>query len=104
LVYLVTNAIYNAYFHPLSKFPGPKLWAASHIPIAISISKGSYSQKVKELHDVYGPVVRIAPNELAFAEADAVRDMAAKPSLRKSLDFYLQTPGKPTSILSVSAC
>lgn len=30
-VYSLGVAFYNAYIHPASKFPGPKLWSAFHI-------------------------------------------------------------------------
>lgn len=66
----MTKAFYNVFFHPLTKFPGPKLHAASHIPISLSMVKGTYVFDLKKLHDTYGPVVRTAPNELSFAEGE----------------------------------
>jgi len=100
LVYLATKAFYNAYLHPLSKFPGPKLYAASHIPIALHMIKGRYNYRVKDLHDIYGPVVRVAPNELAFSDGEAFRSITTKPGLPKSPQWYIQIPGR-TSIVAV---
>lgn len=31
--------------------------------------------KLKALHDIYGPVVRVAPNELSFITAEAWKDI-----------------------------
>ncbi|TGO86082.1 hypothetical protein BPOR_0337g00070 [Botrytis porri] len=46
--------IYNLFFHPLKSFPGPKLWAASRIPLTYWTFKGILPYKLKELHDQYG--------------------------------------------------
>ncbi|MCJ1304570.1 hypothetical protein MMC08_007383, partial [Hypocenomyce scalaris] len=69
-------AIYNVYFHPLSKFPGPKLAAATQIPIARASLNGTLTQWLKELHDHYdSDVVRTGPNELSLNGPSAWRDI-----------------------------
>lgn len=60
---------------PLSQFPGPKLWAISRIPSQLSILRGHTHLDVTALHNRYGPVVRIGPNELAFNTPGAFRDI-----------------------------
>ncbi|KAH0349680.1 benzoate 4-monooxygenase cytochrome P450, partial [Aureobasidium melanogenum] len=70
-------ALYAAYvardvfFGPLSRVEGPKLWAASHIPKAIMLWTGSEARIMPILHEIYGPVVRVAPRELSFSDASA---------------------------------
>jgi cytochrome P450 len=59
----------------LRHFPGPQLCAAYRFPYVIENVRGRLPQKVLELHQKYGPVVRIAPNELAFAQAEAWNDI-----------------------------
>ncbi|KAI7911434.1 hypothetical protein M9X92_010530 [Pyricularia oryzae] len=72
VVYLaVVRPIYNVFFHPLSKYPGPKSWAASRIPYVLSSTGGHLQYKLLELHCKYGDVVRIAPNELSYVRPDA---------------------------------
>jgi len=63
-------ALYNVFFHPLASYPGPKSAAASYVPQFIARGKGNI-QYVKKLHDKYGSVVRIAPNELSFTNPHA---------------------------------
>ncbi|MCJ1351257.1 MAG: hypothetical protein MMC33_001241 [Icmadophila ericetorum] len=69
ILYLVGLGIYNLYFHPLSKFPGPHLWAVSRLPYVRSLVSGRLHLRVTELHEKYGTIVRTAPNELSFIEA-----------------------------------
>ncbi|CAH0058112.1 unnamed protein product [Clonostachys solani] len=57
--------IYNLFFHPLRKFPGPKLNAATRIPYTRMISSGQTHHKLHEMHKKYGDMVRISPDELS---------------------------------------
>ncbi|MCJ1424479.1 hypothetical protein MMC29_002367 [Sticta canariensis] len=63
---LVGNMIYNRYFHPLRHFPGP-FWASvsDFWKLYFCLTKETHTRGIK-LHDRYGPVVRLAPNLLAF--------------------------------------
>ncbi|KAH7190031.1 cytochrome P450 [Fusarium oxysporum] len=67
--------IYRVLFHPLAKFPGPKLAAVSNIWYALKWTSGRYPFIMEETHRKYGDVVRIAPNELSFATAQAYDDI-----------------------------
>ncbi|KIW44434.1 uncharacterized protein PV06_02905 [Exophiala oligosperma] len=67
--------IYRLTLHPLAKFPGPKVNAVSSVPGIISLLKGRLPLDNKLLHDKYGPVVRVSPNELAFNSAQAWEDI-----------------------------
>ncbi|MAD87319.1 MAG: hypothetical protein CL912_30545 [Deltaproteobacteria bacterium] len=78
-------ATYRAFYHPLSKFPGPRLWAISQLPQTYYLFRGRLPFKILELHNRYGPVVRLAPNELSFTTTDAWNDIYAKPTKRSQL-------------------
>ena len=56
LLYSVVVAIYRLYLSPLSKFPGPKLAAATlwYEFYYDVIKQGRYEWKIKELHEQYG--------------------------------------------------
>ncbi|KAJ5100525.1 hypothetical protein N7456_006577, partial [Penicillium angulare] len=70
-LYYITDWIRNVYFHPLSKFPGPKHMAASRSSYLYTFITGRAIASAKELHDQYGPVVRVGPGELQFIDAEA---------------------------------
>ncbi|KOC14711.1 benzoate 4-monooxygenase cytochrome P450 [Aspergillus flavus AF70] len=66
VVGFIIQSVYRLFFHPLRKFPGPKLGAISHLYEFYYdvIYNGSYLFKIEQLHQKYGPVVRINPREL----------------------------------------
>jgi hypothetical protein len=59
LLYSVVVVIYRLFLSPLSKFPGPKLAAATLLYEAYYdvILGGQYTFKIKELHERYGDLV-----------------------------------------------
>ncbi|KAF1990518.1 cytochrome P450 [Aulographum hederae CBS 113979] len=66
--------LYNLFLHPLRHFPGPKSWAASVIPFARNQLRGTDNHSILELHKRYGPVVRIGPNDLSYADPVVYRE------------------------------
>lgn len=75
VVYVIGTAFYNAFLHPLARFPGPLSHRASYLPRAWHLFNGSLTFHVGDLHRKYGTVVRIAPNELAYASPQAWHDI-----------------------------
>lgn len=73
--YPLLKAIYNIYFHPLSKVPGPASWSASRLPFAHAVIKGTIISDLENLHRRYGPVLRISPDDVTFSHPDAQIDM-----------------------------
>ncbi|KAF7597008.1 hypothetical protein BBP40_011374 [Aspergillus hancockii] len=66
VAYLVMRSIYRLFFHPLSKFPGPKFAAISYLPEFYHdvIRGGMYMWEVERMHREYGPIIRINPREI----------------------------------------
>lgn len=56
LAVFIARRVYSIYFGPLSKFPGPKLAAATlwYEFYYDVILQGRYTFKIKELHEKYG--------------------------------------------------
>lgn len=77
-LYALSIAYYNVYYHPLASFPGPWLWTAFRLPHVVSRLRGRNHKDTLEQFRKYGPVVRIAPDELAFSQPDAWRDINAR--------------------------
>lgn len=75
ILYLVGFAIYNAWFHPLAKFPGPKFASISAIPLARALVGGRLAHWTREQHDKYGEIIRTAPNALSFTGENAWKDI-----------------------------
>ncbi|KAF2645032.1 cytochrome P450 [Massarina eburnea CBS 473.64] len=75
VIHWAFRAIYRLYFHPLARFPGPKLHAATRIPQHIGTWNGETHKRIARIHEQYGPVVRIAPDELSFIDAQAWKDV-----------------------------
>ncbi|KAI1428035.1 isotrichodermin C-15 hydroxylase [Xylaria sp. FL1777] len=104
----LATIIYNIFFHPLRKFPGPLLQGASTLPWAIQHTAGLQAFNTQKLHDKYGPVVRIGPNHLSFTDVKAWKDIyghrigtgANAGELTKSDLFVNSIPGLPTNIIT----
>ncbi|CAF9926985.1 MAG: hypothetical protein HETSPECPRED_006476 [Heterodermia speciosa] len=80
----VVTAVYNVYYHPLSKFPGPKSAAATPLPFVRRLITGHWVEWTTALHEKYGEVVRIHPDELSFISPSAWQDIfASRPQLPK---------------------
>jgi hypothetical protein len=56
LAFIVIKSIHRLYFHPLSKFPGPKLAAVSgaYEFYYNVIKRGTFIWKLERLHEIYG--------------------------------------------------
>ena len=74
-VYFASKFVYNVYFHPLAGYPGPTLAALSQMFYVIVYAKGNLPATMDRLHEKYGEVVRVGPNELAFETPAAFKDI-----------------------------
>ncbi|KJK61356.1 Cytochrome P450 [Aspergillus parasiticus SU-1] len=103
ILYLFAVIVYNIYFHPLAKFPGPKSYAATRIPYFQALLGGQIGQAIKDLHQRYGEVVRIAPNELSFIDGEAWKAIyGTRPGHKqkpKDVRYYPPTAGGVPSIV-----
>ncbi|KAJ5171665.1 hypothetical protein N7492_004258 [Penicillium capsulatum] len=72
LVYVLGRTIYRLYFHPLQKFPGTKVAAATHgYEAYFNVVKGDMLVwELERLHRVYGPIIRITPEKIHIKDSD----------------------------------
>ncbi|TFK27311.1 cytochrome P450 [Coprinopsis marcescibilis] len=76
---LLSTVVYRiAPFHPLAKHPGPLMCKVTKLWTTWIAYKGHSHRYFKELHDIYGPIVRVGPNELSIVEKDAIPPVLGK--------------------------
>ncbi|KAL1746562.1 cytochrome P450 [Schizophyllum fasciatum] len=69
--------------HPLWAYPGPVASKITKLYSAIISQSGKQHLFYRQLHEQYGDVVRVGPNELAFFTADAIEPMFGSAGLPK---------------------
>lgn len=90
--------IYRVSFHPLSKFPGPRLAAATYWYEAYYdlVQKGGsqYTSKIQALHTKYGPIIRINPEEISVDDVEFHDKLyAPQPAVRDKHPSFSATLG-----------
>jgi cytochrome P450 len=77
VVYDLCRAVYRIYWHPLSKFPGSKLAAATYWhETYYDVFRGhQYIWKIREMHEKYGPVIRTNPDDVHIHDPDFFDDL-----------------------------
>lgn len=88
VVWIPGIGIYRTFFHTASRFPGPRFWGISQICIAYNFVCGRLPYRISELHKKYGPVVRIAPNEISYTKLAAWHDIYGRPKGGKELQKH----------------
>ncbi|MCJ1252172.1 hypothetical protein MMC30_009411 [Trapelia coarctata] len=94
-LYTLYGALYRLYLAPVAKFPGPKLtaltfWYEFYYDV---IKCGSYVYRIKEMHEEYGPIVRINPYELHVIDTDLNFINQLYPSVGKEVDKFWWSAG-----------
>ncbi|KAG6816460.1 hypothetical protein H0H87_005943 [Tephrocybe sp. NHM501043] len=69
--------------HPLAKYPGPLMCRISKLWLAFLSLGGKQHMYYLKLHEQYGDVVRIGPNELSIRDVAAVLPMMGPQGLPK---------------------
>ncbi len=76
---------------PLRSYPGPFLWKYSRLPYTWYLFRCTLPWKIHQLHEQYGPIVRLAPNELSYISFEAWNDIygrgEGRSQLRKDYSF-----------------
>ncbi|KAI1422445.1 cytochrome P450 [Xylaria sp. FL1777] len=72
---LFVQTLQRLFFGPFRTIPGPWLNRISEMPAALALLKGDQHLYYKSLHDKYGPVVRISPDEISFISVEARQEI-----------------------------
>ena len=73
LVTLFTRAVYRIWFHPLAHIPGPFVAKFTHMWQTVKSFQGTWYYDIVAVHEKYGAVVRISPDEISFVDGDALK-------------------------------
>lgn len=85
---LVSRCMYKRYASPLRQYPGPFLASFTRLWKVYSTTTGRTHLQHIELHRKYGPIVRIAPNEVSIASPEAARNLLSAGKRFHKTDFY----------------
>ncbi|EFQ97138.1 hypothetical protein MGYG_00181 [Nannizzia gypsea CBS 118893] len=93
LLYLISLAVYRLFLHPLAGYPGRKLAALSvwYEFFYDGIQKGRYTFEIQRMHEEYGPIVRISPDELHVNDPGFISELYAGPGKRRDKYPYYST-------------
>ena len=88
LAFFVSFCIYQIYFHPLAHIKGPLIPKLTPLWLYYHSYVGDESSVIDRLHKRYGPVLRIAPNEVDISDGAALGPIySEKGGFRKTLCY-----------------
>jgi cytochrome P450 len=71
-IVLLLRAVYRIFFQPLSHIPGPLLPKTTSLWLHYHAYIGDEASAIRRLHAIYGPFVRVSPNDVDISDADAI--------------------------------
>jgi cytochrome P450 len=80
--------VYQIGFHPLAKYPGPFLAKFTNLYQVYYAHKGTQHQKLYQLHQQYGTIVRFGPNHISINDASALEPIYGHQANTRKSSFY----------------
>ena len=72
---IASIVLYRLWLAPLAHLPGPWICAITRLPLMYHEFSGKRRSFIHDLHLKYGPVVRVAPDEVSFATREALKEI-----------------------------
>jgi hypothetical protein len=82
----LSQIAYYIFLHPYSSIPGPFLASFSKLWITIRYFRGTWHNDILDIHRQYGPVVRIAPDDVSFVDRQAMKTLYGHGTGTKKVD------------------
>ncbi|RKP06476.1 cytochrome P450 [Thamnocephalis sphaerospora] len=87
VAWVLGKLVRQEYLSPLAKIPGIRPAVLSEALFVRALLKQDFNEYQRQLHDKYGPVVRIGRNSVSIADPSALRVLYATPRFQKSAQF-----------------
>jgi hypothetical protein len=84
-IYWILWIVYTRTIHPLASIPGPFV---SRIWYMYRVYVGDMHTVQRRLHERYGPVIRLAPNEVSTSNPSEIRKIYKYQAPLTKTDFY----------------
>ena len=103
--YVIGVLVYRLAFSPLARFPGPRLAAATRLYETYfqMVKGGVFTWHIDQLHEEYGPIVRITPWELHIKDPNFYNTLYAGPAKHRNKDPWFSNISYPKSIFSTES-
>ncbi|KAI5925175.1 cytochrome P450 [Camillea tinctor] len=87
---VILRLVYNIYFHPLAKFPGPWYSSATSLSLALISVRGIELEWLMDLVEKYGTErpIRVTPNMVLSPKPEHLRDIYWDPEFNTKSDTY----------------
>ena len=88
--YVLYGIFYRLYLSPIASFPGPKLaaltlWYEFYYDVILD---GRYTWKIAELHEQYGPIIRINPYEIHVIDPEFIDELYVGTSSKRKVEQW----------------
>ncbi|KZT51464.1 cytochrome P450 [Calocera cornea HHB12733] len=102
LIAIVGYVVKQRIFHPLSKYGGPFLASLTDLWSTYLAYRGDWHVVMDRLHKKYGPIVRIAPNEVSISDPAAMKVIYSITGGFYKSEFYepFRIPTDPPSLFT----
>ena len=91
----------NCYLSPLRDIPGPLLARLTQKWLICVDFAGKRTTTIHRLHQKYGPVVRIGPEEVSFANVETIKDLYGQRTAFAKAPIYDTFSLPPMGIFSL---
>lgn len=96
VLYFTLWTLYTLTLHPLSRIPGPLFPSLSRTWLMYHFQHGDLEHAQRRLHTLYGPIVRIAPNEVSSIDPSHIPTIYPIQYPLEKTDFY--SAWRPTGL------
>ncbi|KAL5348838.1 hypothetical protein ACLOAV_006261 [Pseudogymnoascus australis] len=102
-VAITTIVLYTVFSNPLAQLPGPWYTKWTSIVLKYNIIKGNRALYVHDLHNKYGPLVRVSPTEVHVSDIAAIKQIHnVKSTFKKSSWYKSFTPPTVLNVFNTS--